>query len=752
MNGPTSDEVGRRPLFPSRRHFLFSVAAGAAVASSGLATVAGAAEPVTSSPAASGNSSAPGESPSDIEYLKRSFAMGREYFVLRSGRIRLFAQADQDDVAPAFLWMAFDARDNKQTLRKENAFNFGEGSGFVRGALEVVLGGFPFTALGPGTETRWVWIDGIPVVEAMWWAGGLLVTEHLFALHDSSTFVRRIGLSSRNLGGAEEVKFRLSLPLGATIAQDGWLIQESAQARLSLGFADSVPGQLSPQESSLEVGPLVIRPGETASVDTWLTVEVLPEDGPRISPHGIADSVAQTGALWSTVSSIATDDATVRELFDKARCGLPAMIADNGVMDAGVFEYGAQWVRDTSNTLLGLLHTGHFELARDGFAHLLGNMIGADGRTMTGSGFADPDAEELDQMGELFHALRSYVDWTGDDSIVSEYRSKLIALVEHPLRPEFRHESGMVHNRREFWERTTDDGFELIYQIYVALGLRDAASLAEPLAASGRAQQWRQEADRILNAALSHPTLALVQDGRLIKRRSVTGEPVRFLRFPASYPDAPQATEQVHLAEPDAAVALPIALGLVHPNSPLARNTLDELETLWSARWFGGGYERYHSSGQCDQPGPWPFATCFILRAQHDAGLYDRSRRALEWLNTVQGGRTGAWFEEIPITRSQSPYAGILPWNSAEVSLFLVRHLLGVRFEEGRLVLRPALFPTSPAIRADLRFRKGRLTLEIPGPGPFRFARVNGHRVRPDADGAVRLGAGFEGGFVSFHA
>ena len=160
---------------------------------------------------------------------------------------------------------------------------------------------------------------------------------------------------------------------------------------------------------------------------------------------------------------------------------------------------------------------------------------------------------------------------------------------------------------------------------------------------------------------LSHPSFALVEQGRLIKRRSVTGNWERFIRFPASADDVPMNTEQVHLAEPDSSMALPIALGIVDPRSALALNTLDELEKLWNARWFGGGYERYHSSGQVDQPGPWTFATCFILRAQHDAGLLDRSRRTLEWLNTVQGGRTGAWFEEIPLVRSRPPRPASFP-------------------------------------------------------------------------------------------
>jgi hypothetical protein len=748
MENPNLDTENRRFL-PSRRRFLVAATAGTLLASSGLAEMADAEQvsPVEPQPPPHAN-----EQAFDVADLKRSFVAGREYFALRSGRIQLFAQTDRADVAPAFLLLAFDARDSKQSGRKENAFNFGDGGGFVRSALEVFLGGFPFTALGHETQTRWVWIEGIPAVEAQWWAGGLLVTEHLFALHDSGTFIRRISLSSRNLAGTEEIRLRLSLPQGAAARRIGWLVQENGRARLALGFDNSVPGLLRPLQADMEIGPLVIPPGETITVDTWLGVSVLPEDGPLAELHSVADAVQGTAAVWRSVSSIATEDDTVRELFDKARCGLAAMVADTGVMNAGIFEYGGQWVRDTSNTLVGLLHAGHFELVRAAFVQLLENMISADGRTMMSGNFDDPDREEFDQMGELMHALRSYVDWTGDESLVREYRTRLVALVERPLRPEFRHESGLLHNRREFWERTLDDGFELVYQIYVALGLRFAASLATSLEATDSVARWQNEADRILNATLSHPTLALVDEGRLLKRRTISGAPVRYVRTDPSAPDVPMATERVHLAEPDSAVALPIALGVVDPHSALARNSLDELEKLWNARWFGGGYERYHSSGQGDQPGPWPCATCFILRAQHDAGLYDRSRRTLEWLNTVQGGRTGAWFEEVPLVRSQAPTAGILPWNSGEVSLFLVRHLLGVRFDGGQLVLRPALFPASPRTHADLRFRSSRISLDIAGPGPFRFARVNGHRVRADHDGTIRVPADFEGGTISFHA
>jgi len=368
--------------------------------------------------------------------------------------------------------------------------------------------------------------------------------------------------------------------------------------------------------------------------------------------------------------------------------------------------------------------------------------------TMIAGGFDEPDREQFDQMGELMHVLKCYRDWTGDDTLIRANRERLLAAIERPLHAQFRDDTGMVHNRREFWERTLNDAYELAYQTYVIRGLLDAADLAPVLGAEDRAERWRKEAARIREAMLSHPSRSLVDNGRLIKRRNVTGEIAEFSDFGGSNPDTPAATERVRKLMPDASQALPIALGVVDPRSDLAKRTLEDLDGLWNARWSDGGHDRYHTSGQPDQPGPWPFATCFILRAQHDAGLYDASRRSLEWLNTVQGGRVGAWFEEIPSIRSTRGASGILPWTSGEVSLFVVRHYLGVRFESESLVIRPALYPGSPPVKADLRYRNGRLKLEITGSGPITQAEIDGKSAKPDTDGALHLPAGYAGGRI----
>jgi hypothetical protein len=429
------------------------------------------------------------------------------------------------------------------------------------------------------------------------------------------------------------------------------------------------------------------------------------------------------------------------------------MVADDGTMDAGIFEYGAQWVRDTSNTTLGLINTGEFELARQALVRILTKMVSKEGATMIAGSFDSPDREQFDQMGELLHVLKAYRDWTGDDSLVREHRELLLALTERPLQPRFRDETGMVHNRREFWERAFDDAYELAYQTWVIQGLRDAADLAPCLGAEGRAAGWRSEADRILQAVLHHPSRALVENGRLIKRRNVTGEIADFLAtFKGYQPDVPGSTERHHRLLPDASQALPIALRIVDPLSQVAAGTLDELEALWNTRWTDGGYDRYHTSAQPDQPGPWPFATCFILRAQHEAGLLDRSRRSLEWLNTVQGGRAGTWFEEIPSVRSLARSCGLVQWTSGEIALFVIRHWLGVGFEGERMVLRPALYPGSPPVDARIRFRNGNIRITVDGSGRIADARVNGSQVKPSPDGALRLPPDFGGGTVEIHA
>jgi hypothetical protein len=696
-------------------------------------------------------------SPAVLALQKLSFVYGREYFVLRSGRAKMIVQADRVDLGPAFTFILVDATNPSQTHRKEMAFNFASPGGFTTSALQVVLGGFPFTALGNRTETRWVDLGGIPAVEAVWWAGGIRVTERIRAVGNKGAFQRSIQLEGADLVGPEHVELRLSAPRGTLRGEGSILLQNGEGYQSCLVSMGKGPARADEAKSQLVIGPIAVVPRARVTVETALLVEVPPRpidevlaQARTLQTFGMQKEQEQTKQAWAATSVLATGDKTIQEIYDKARVGLPGMIFDDGTMDAGIFWYGDQWVRDGSNTALGAVHAGMFEVAHNILQKILTMMIDKQGGTMVASHFEKPDMEELDQMGVLLHALKAYGDWTGDDSLVREHRAALLAMIERPLQPQFRDATGMVHDRREYWERNFADGYELIYQAYVARGLRDAAAMAPALGAEAQAGRWKQEADRILHAVLSDPTRSLVVDGRLIKRRTVAGEVADSLPSWAHFePDIPSLTEAFHRLNPDTASALPIALGLLAPRSPIALKTLDDLEPLWSARWSDGGYGRYNASSEPGTPGAWPLATCFVLRAQHDAGQYERSRRSLEWLNTMGGGRSGAWFEEIPSLSSHD--AALIPWVSGEITLFVIYHWLGVRFEGGRVVLRPNLYPGSPSVTANLRFRTGRLRLQVDGSGPVKTARVDGTRVKPNADGSVTLPADFTGGTVMLH-
>lgn len=692
-----------------------------------------------------------------LELNKLAFFHGREYFALRSGRAQMFVQADRADLGPAVTYLLFDAENAAHSARKVNAYNFVEGQGFASSGLQVVLGSFPFAALGHNTEVRWVDDDGIPAVEAVWWAGGVRVRERLRALTGTGAFLRTIHLEGADLAGDDSGKLRLGLPAGETHAAGAVLLHQGKGARLALTLLGQAPGRVSEEEALIETGDIPLAPGAGVIIETLLVMQIPASDEAELLARtnalaraSAADRVRPTREIWARTSMLKTADATVQSLYDHVRYSLPALVSDMGVMDAGVFEYGGQWVRDSSNSTLGLIHTGEFELARAALAHMLKNMITAEGATMIGGGFDEPDREQFDQMGEFLHVMKAYRDWTGDEALLKTYRDKLLALIERPLQPRFRDDTGMVHNRREFWERTFADGYELAYQTWVIQGLRDAANLAPTLGVPERAVKWRAEADAILKAVLSHPDRALVADGHLVKRRNVTGALAEWLPLRAA-PDSPGATERNHRLHPDATEALPIALRLVDPRSELARQTLADVDLLWNARWSDGGHDRYHTSSQIDQPGPWPFATCFILRGQHEAGLFDQSRRSLEWLNTVPGGRAGAWFEEIPLNRSQIATCGLIVWTSGEVAVFVVRHWLGVSFDGDALLLRPALYPGGRPVSANLRFRNGRLRVEIDGSGPTVEAEVDGAAIRPEPDGSIRLPLDFKDGHVVIH-
>lgn len=663
-----------------------------------------------------------------------SFEKGREYFFLRTGKTKFILQADENGTVPAFTWMTFNAEIPSQSASKINALNYSPGSNFGESALEVMLGPVSYTALPFNSRAGWIRIDSLPAVECTWWAGGVRVTETYRVSDKPDEVLRTITLHAADLAGDDSVRIRLNMPQGYFRKTSSGMISQ----RPSIGFAVGIEngsGWLGDEEKGFLVSPLMpLAKNRTLTIETSISVHFTDDLEPETYDY-------HDQANNRKLSSLVASDSLIGSLYRSASFALPGMVAGDGRMDAGVFEYGNQWVRDASNVAMGLIYSGAFENARSVLKYILADLVSDEGSAVVAGGFDEPDREEFDQMGVLMHALKLYYQWTGDPELIREFSRKIVAMVERPLSPVFRDETGMVHNRREFWERTFDDAYELAYQTFMIQGLRDAASLAEILGVPDKAEYWKREAQVFLDAMISHPTKSLVVDGALIKRRSVNGDvaDVSTGRQPTYKYDAPVPTEYHHRLNPDATYALPILLGVIDPRSDLALRSLDKLESIWNARWFDGGYERYHSSSQIDQPGPWTFGTAFIARAQHDAGLFDRSRRSLQWLHDIQGGRSGAWYEETPLNRSQVSTSGIVLWTSAEITSFVIHHWLGITIGDEQVFIEPAFFSGDQEVTADLRFRDGRIKIDIEKKGNKYRCRVNGNQLREKGNGVFEI-------------
>lgn len=682
-----------------------------------------------------------------LNLQQRPYLDGRHYAVLRSGWAQLVFQADTVDLGPAQTWMAFDARYSAQSIRKSNAFNWDRGKGLHLSATTILIGDWPFTAVGHNASMQWIRNDpnGAALL-LQWWAGGFQIRETWSTLAEAGWFSHHIQIRNRDMAGVDRACLRLHLPGEPLPSPDspGMTTRNGAHFWQLQPLSPEFP-QATRNGNHWSLSSPPLEPGESCSLHLARGIlEETPAPGGRSSfpaaPNRPAPALHIQGG-----------DPLIQSLALKVTAGLPGMIAEDGTMNAGIFEYGRQWVRDTANTALGALHLGYASLSSGAIERIFEDMVDSSGTTMVANTFENPDLEQFDQMGEVLHLLRCHRDWTGDSSLIRRYREKILCLVERPLQPIFRDNTGMVHNRREFWERTFTDGYELAYQIYLILGLREAATLAGDLGVPEKREVWLEEADRVLHAMLHHPRFALVHEGRLLKRRDRDGNPTFLVdRNPKAVSDSPSATETVHALDPDATMALPFALGILSPDHPLARATLDRLELLKNARWSGGGYERYHSSSQIDQPGPWTFATAFILRAQHEAGRFEECRENLAWLDSSAGGPTGTWFEEIPINRSQMQKCGLLPWTSAEIALFLVRHYLGIHFQEGKMVLRPRIFQGTEALQAEIPFPHGTLLLQFDSSGPFQRAYLEGRALPSPIPGQFEMPNGIRTGTVRF--
>jgi hypothetical protein len=620
----------------------------------------------------------PAVGPPDV----RTVLKDASYFFLGNGLIQAAVQfAPAGEGTPLGLLIM----DPEVLGKKREALTMDPERGLEATVVEIAVHGGRFRPEPGRLDVRWDERDGVPAAHAEWTGGGVEVTERFFCPdRDRPLIVREIALRNP---GPETVLFSVRTGIGRAFVERTSSAAPAETATLALIY-------------TLNAG--------RRSVDVeW-------------SDHSIG---AESAAAFSgALASLATGDPLLDRFFQASKFQLPAVISKAGRLDGSIWQYNREWVRDQSVIVEALAALGARDIARTMIERLAGQFVTNEGDTVDSSERRASDEIELDQNGYLLQAILRYALWTGDTDAARRLWPRITAIAEFPLRDVFRHApSGLLMNRREYWERHRihgiETGIELAHQVWVTSGLDAAAALARMAGQAASASRWAAESARLRKAWLEDRAFRMADNRGFIKRRG-PGGPVQETITAGPEAELPESvplrSAAVHYLNPDTSAVLPILLGLVPADSPVAALTLSSLETLWNQAWTGGGYGRYHFTSEPDSAGPWPFASLFVARAAVECGRFDLVRRVLDWMGSVPGAAAGSWFEFYGRRLAPPfPQVGVIPWTWAEIVHLAVENVLGVRPMENGLLIRPRLLPGSGPARADLAVRGIRLRLEI---------------------------------------
>jgi hypothetical protein len=609
---------------------------------------------------------------------------GVDYFFLGNGLIQAAVQVTPAEGATPVGLLVMDP---ERLGPKRAALTFDSQAGLSATALSLIAEGAVRSAGGGSVRARW--IPGVPDprVEICWRSGPFRVQELFFCPNMGSARLLRRVTVTRTVDGGSFV--RLKTGVGNKTVETSFAFRGRGAKTAVFEYALKRRGA---------------EPAVTISLAT-------PSD---IEPTSTA--------YWKDTATCRFFDPLLDRFFAASKYQLRAAVSSSGRLDGSIWQYNLEWVRDQALIALALTMSGQFGPARTILDRLLSEFVSDEGATMDSSRLRAWEESEFDQNGVLLFALESYANWTGDREILIERWDKIEKAAAFPLRRRFRHgPSGLLVNRREFWERHEAHGvrmgMELAHQLFVAMGLQSAGRMARLIGRTGKADAWAAAAARLREAMLRDAKYSLVEGGTFIKRRGVAGdvqEEIRPLPDSSLPRQAPLFEAGRHLLDPDSSAALPLAWEFVDPAGRLARRTLASMETLWNQRWKGGGYGRYHVTSEPDSPGPWPFPSLFIARAAFEARDDAATRRVLDWLGRVPGGRAAAWFEFYgPRPVPPYPQVGIIPWTWAELVFLFVHHMLGVRPGANALRLRPRLLRGLTRMDVDLPLRGGRLELAV---------------------------------------
>jgi hypothetical protein len=604
------------------------------------------------------------------------------YFFLGNGLIQAAVQiSPSGEGTPVGLLIM----DPEILAKKREALTMDPETGLRNTMIRIMAGeSIHFPALGT-LDAHWIANQKVPCVHVKW-KGSVFSVDEFFRCPKLSEPVLVREVRVKNLWD-EEVSCRIKTGVQGDFVEEEICLERGSEKRLFFQYS-------------------LGKQGKRLQLDCRLKGD----DEPEVIRY------------WEKTAEVSFDAPILNQYFHAARSQLPATISKSGRVDGSIWQYNREWVRDQAMMAEGLSLSGHHHLAKVILQRLMTEFVTEEGDTIDSSEKRHPEEVELDQNGVLLHALKQYVLWTGDHQVVSDNWEKLRVIANFPLQKVFYHpRSGLLANTREYWERHRAfgirKGMELAHQLFISVGLSDAAALARSIGREKEGIFWESEAKRIKQACLSDERYGLVEGGQFIKRRSIdrsVQDSIQALDEAQLPEGVPLSRGGVHLLNPDTSTALPIALGFVPADSGIAKKTMEAIETLWNQSWENGGYGRYHVSSEPDSPGPWPFPSLFVARAYAEMQEGEKVWEILNWMNSVPGALSGSWFEFYGKRLAPPfPQVGITPWTWAEMIILLVHHIIGIRPQFDHLLIRPKLLPDIKQVKASFQFRNTRLILEI---------------------------------------
>jgi hypothetical protein len=370
---------------------------------------------------------------------------GLSYYLLGNGLITVGVQSAPSPGAGSHAGLVVMSPNHLN--RKTGSLLFHRRTGLELIRCAVWIGGQPHWPEPGGASLEWVYPDGVPAVRIRRTAAGVAITEELWCPADAPVLIHTV-----RAGGAPASGVRVT----ATLRPNPLLFDEyevdRARARLCANGYHRLELFALGESSVLE------REVEVRLDGTQTAVFVLTLDAPGLAP-GLAALRLQTAEAWRRTAAIRTGDAGLDHMLRAATHGIRAAAARNGKVDGGIWQYNLEWVRDASMVAEGAVFSGQPGIAAAILQRILTRMVRGDGAALDSSVHRPPETIELDQNGQLLHALWTYWAWTGDFTLIEAHWPRIRALADYPLRPEFRGEApGLVRNSREFWERSPGYG------------------------------------------------------------------------------------------------------------------------------------------------------------------------------------------------------------------------------------------------------------------------------------------------------